>query len=286
MLVDIIDSHLKRDEVITNVKEKLSTFELPENVQFEDKSFKKSPYDWQAFYLCNTDSIAYTKFDPYPTLVEPETDYLKTISKDEYDLLYKQGRYQELQQSVESYISENSPASYDTAYLIEETLKPLMDIWDQLEVVYDEVDDYTTIYSSGMNAITNTIHAVAHTEAYGDTINVTWGFYNSDWIFFDKIKIATSDEITLFASNANEEICDDGNITEYIDLKLDDKDLEKISGGETLRFTSSKGSSLDFTLSTEEVTAMKNVKVAANAVSELCNYKFMFEHQFPDMKNA
>ncbi len=85
---------------------------------------------------------------------------------------------------------------------------------------------------------------------------------------------------------ANEEICDDGNITEYIDLKLDDSNLEKISGGETIRFTSSSGSSLDFTLSTEEVAAMKNIKIAANAVSELCNYKFMFEHQFTEMKNA
>ncbi|MDY6222337.1 MAG: hypothetical protein SPH90_08570 [Candidatus Alectryocaccobium sp.] len=287
MLVDIIETGLDREELFTNVKEKVSALDLPSNVKFERESFKKSPYDWDAFYLCNTDSTSYAEFDPYNTLVEPEVDYLKTISKDEYDSIYKQGRYMELWQSVESYISDNSPASYDTAYLIESTLKPMIDIWDQLEVEYDSVDNVATIYSNGINSITDTVHAVAHTKEYGNTINVIWGFYNSEWIFFDKIKIDTDGEaINIFASNANEEVLDDGNIKECIDLKLDDKELEKLSGGENVRFSSSNGKYLDFTLSTEEVNAMKNIKIVACAVNKLCNYKFMYDHQFITMKNA
>jgi len=219
--------------------------------------------------------------DFIPTIqVCPDTDYFLSTDAEKYKIACIEGRYDDIFYDVQSYIENTNPPSYDSAYIIQSSLSPIMDDWENIEVQYDSVEKYALFYYTNVNSINNNIHFVPYATSNERNIFVLMGFYDSDWLFFEHI-ILSSDENILFSTTNNkiEDVIDGGKIYEADTFSLNDNDLQEIlsHSNYTIRFKAQDDTFKDYEISAEEYEAFVSIAKFQNVRNILSDLLYHFQ---------
>ena len=181
-----------------------------------------------------------------------------------YEELYKKAEYQELYNVVMNYIEGETPDSNDNAYLILEKLNTIIPIINQIEVHYDNFDNYSKIFYKGLTDVDFNYSIVPFVTTKNNERSVIIGFHNSDWIFFNKaeLKLDNGEKISFNINSPSREVISGSNLRESIIISLRDDHLEKLKNfnGMVIRFIG-KDKQLDRNLTIDEQNSFKIISV-------------------------
>jgi|GEM_PF-4067508 len=114
-----------------------------------------------------------------------------------YNQYYKAGQYAELNVLLDQYIESENPTASDPVYITKGILEPILPILDNIMNVYDEVEGKSKIYFNGVHEITNEICLLPSKEGESKGFDITIGFRNPDWIFFNRVVIRLENDETI-----------------------------------------------------------------------------------------
>ena len=218
----------------------------------------------------------------YPLTVQllPPTDYFLSVDIDWYNSACNEGRYNDIFDSVNSYIQNTDPPGYDNAYSIKSCLAPIMEHWDNVSVTYDPIDNYATFYYSGADCINDTIHLVPYATTDDKNIHVLTGFYDTDWLFFNRITISSSENIT-FSTNNNkiEDVISGNRIYEAYDTSWSEDEISEFlsSSQHIIRFSNANSESQDFEVTSQEFDAISYISHFYNIRNILSDLRYHFQ---------
>lgn len=180
------------------------------------------------------------------------------------------GKYQELNNYINSYIESNSIKEDDSAFELLESLSPIIENVDKLNIFYDEFDDSKTIFALGITDISSNCYFVPYISTID--VEVKMGFIKDDWLFFNSVSIKTDSDIFSHSSDTVRDVLSGGVIKEYQDTRLYDTDREHIANtsSATIRFenTSTK-ETLDHVLTENELNSFKILHKVSAALYEI-----------------
>lgn len=212
--------------------------------------------------------------------ITPPADYFLSVDTDWYNSACNEGRYNDIFDSINSYIENTNPPSYDNAYLLKSYLAPIMAHWGNISIAYDAIDNYATFYYSGVDCISDNIHLVPYATTNDRNIFVLSGFYNTDWLFFDKITISSSENITFFVGhNKTEDVISGNRIYEAYDISLDEDEISELlsSSEHTIRFSGVNATHLDFEVTSQEFDAISCISNFYNIRNILSDLRYHFQ---------
>jgi len=218
--------------------------------------------------------------DLFPLVLEEifEADFFANEERmPEYRRLYRSGDYLGIYDLVNTYIKEAEEINEsDSAFTILEYLEPIMEVMDQVEIIYDSVDDSATIYYKGLTQISDHHNFIPHSSSRNNGVYFTVGFENSDWLHFNQVIITleNNQQLKFFSlNNTNQEVLSNGNVLEEskISLSHDQISLLQRSKPTGIRFTNAEGQFLDFDFTEEERNALEVLLVfqETNVFSDL-----------------
>jgi len=184
---------------------------------------------------------------------------------DRYNQLTRAGDYRGLYELVKLHIENNDAQPYDSAWFILEYLEPLLEVIDQVEIVYDAFDDVATIFYRGLTDVSRQYSLVPYTTTRSNSVNILIGFQNSSWIFADSARVRFEDGemVTIGMSNSSRIVLDGGRgIRETVSTS--DSNLRTRLGGESLPYMirfEGRDHQLDRTLTEEEQNAFEVVSI-------------------------
>ena len=198
--------------------------------------------------------------------------------------LINTGNIEELRKSVEAYINEEKPKTYDSAWKIKDIIDSLDECWGNIEVQYDDFTKKSAMYYKGVTEISESCHLVPYVTTDSSAMNFLIGFYAPDWIFFDKIEVSKGNDYIYIPASRTiklEDVMPDATVFERIDkpslISKDDIGALSTDSGNVMRFSnSSDGSALDFNLSNDEVNALKTISLVSEKYVELSNIVFRY----------
>ena len=211
--------------------------------------------------------------------LKPDTDFFTSIDLDQFDILLRTGKYNEIYKLAINYISVESPLSYDSANTIKDLLDPVMSIWSELTVEYDELEGCADIYYNGIANISNDIHIVPC--ASNNDLSLEVGFYNDDWIFFEYVEITALPENIKIndSSSKTEDVMSNGTIYESIQTSVDEDEIAAIISGDShiIRFSNrDKDKVVDFNISDSELTAIDAISRLNGVHAGIEDLKYRF----------
>lgn len=215
------------------------------------------------------------------TQISPDTDYFLYTDTDEYKRACREGRYNDILSDVQNYIYNSNPPSYDNAYYIQSVLSPIVESWDHIDVQYDSIEDYAKFTYKDANVINDRVHFVPYALTNEKHIRALIGFYDSDWLFFDRIIISSNDNITISVSSDKiEDIISGSKIYEAYDVSLDDDDITELLSNSihTIRFKSDNDTYKDYEMTKEEFDALMCISKFQKVRNILSDLLFHFQN--------
>lgn len=260
------------------LQEFLSSLDIFPNVNMQNVSLDNG-------FLISCAWIPNSHANDFPLSVKylPQTDYFLSCDIDEYNAACIEGRYDDLFADINTYINTSNPPTYDSAYSIQAALSPIMEYWDELEVMYDPVENFAQFYCANVTDLDNNIHFVPYAASNERNIHARIGFYSSDWLFFDNIIITASDNlyINCLGSKKIEDVTQNGSVLELYNYTFDDDDdLAQLltTSDHIIRFSSHYADeSVDYEMSEEEFTALKRISNFQGMYNFLSDLRFNFE---------
>lgn len=254
----------------------------------ENKNLKTSSYNVsdssRKIISCAWVNDSAAKNFPFTMQLSPDTDYFLYADIEEYKLACKEGRYDDILSDVQTYIDNANPPSYDNAYILQSILLPIVEDWEYIEVQYDPVENYAKFFYTDTNSINANVHFVPYASTNEKKIRLLIGFYDSDWLFFDRITISSNENIRISASDDGkiEDVMNGGKIYEAYDISLDDDDLEELLSSEEhiIRFESKNGTYKDYEMSDKEYKALSSISKFQDVRNILSDLLFHFQNNF------
>jgi len=189
---------------------------------------------------------------------------------EDYIKLNRAGDYHGLNDLVDTYLTQSPEVNeVDSAHTILELLDPILEVMDQVNIVYDRFDDDATIYYKGVTEINALHHFVPYTTTRNNTMHAKIGFQNEDWLFFNRIEISLggNEKITWLNLKENEvlrEVINDGLIHEEVTRVLNEMHFNQFlnaSENPILKFTGANNRSLDYEFTEAERNAIEVLNV-------------------------
>lgn len=228
-------------------------------------------------YLCKTSSDTAN----FPIqILQPDNDFILSLGTDTYNDMIIKGQYNTLYNNAQDYINANTPPTYDNAYWIVKYLEPIVSDWNNVTLSYDEFSDTTHFYYKNLTEINSSTHFIPYGEVdtYGFELKILIGFYASEWLFFDEVEISCEpDNISIGpVSSKTEEVINGSTILEYIDgsayvISNLDENIENLLSSEdhTIRFINDNDKYYDFSMSKDEIEALRVMNNIKNAYHNL-----------------
>lgn len=206
------------------------------------------------------------------------TDFFSSFDNyDEFNSYVVSGQYDIIYDMASKHIQNTDISDNDNAYTLLSTLQPIKDIWDEIDIRYDEVENYATFYYKGLDSISDSCHFVPYSTSVDRNIFVLSGFYNDDWIFFDNLLIESNDsplKPSTFRDKI-EEVKNNGVIYEAQVYTFDDSDINTFNtlDSHNIKFKNDRNQSeLTYLLSSDEESAFDAISKfwdIRNAISNL-----------------
>ena len=222
------------------------------------------------------------KKDPlYPT-----DDFLSDAERmSEYKELAKAGKYADIYEMITVYMEEKDVQENDTAWIIKNTLDPVMEVWDNIEYSYDAVDEKTTYTYKGLGTIKNGNHIVPCCYSNDTGIWIELGFTRGNWFFFDEYTITTTgDDIhaNIRLTDKRQDVLGAGSVYEswtFHDLKP--SKIKTIVDNEdaVIRFENDNGDKLDFEITDKEKEALRAMSAFYWVSNDLSDIPFSYENK-------
>ena len=211
------------------------------------------------------------------SIIVPEDDFLK--DKETRNQLFSMANsynFSGITDLANSYIETNSPAETDTVYQFITLAEQANAALEGCSVESDEFDDTVVAYGNGVEKITGDTNIVPYLEGY--SLKVKLGFYASDWIFFEdvKIKVGEDDYVSFYFDYFNVDREVDNGISEIATTRLEEDDLAKIVNAEApvMRFLGKDEKTRDHELTQEEMaacSAILNLSTARKNITDTIN---------------
>lgn len=216
---------------------------------------------------------------------KPDADFFLDESNQKlYSEKINKGKYKELKKEVEKYIDREEVVDSDYAHEIVESLEPVLEILDKVEINYDEFDKSTKIYYEDLNDISNQnfivpfIENVPNVESNGDDIKVLIGFEKEGWLFADTATILVGEETYSFGSVKFEtdtlggSMIRESSVERWTDRKKDliDEILDSEKEDVKIRFEGKKGN-LDYTFTENDIKAIEVLNTIKEVNHDLAN---------------
>lgn len=259
-----------------------------------NENYERGAYDVEAYIFINNNKLYnFFAFVPPMPLDEPSTTFQSVVDsitvitpKDDFlkdgetqSQIFKMANSYDFTGIIElanAYIETNAPAETDTAYQLIELANQANAILESCSVVSDDFEETVTVYGSGADSITSDTNIVPYLEGYD--LKVKLGFYASDWIFFDEVKVKVGgDEYVSFYFdhfNVAREVGD--GISEIATTSIKEDELEQIANAEfpVMRFIGEDEKTRDHELSESEITACNtilNLSVVRGNIADVVN---------------
>lgn len=189
--------------------------------------------------------------------------------------------YQEIYNKATSYFDDNEVSEYDSANEIIEILEPIQDYMDEIEVEYDDFDDVSTLYYQGLNDISSENYIVPFITTEENSMNLLIGFEKENWLFAENVIFNIDGERESFGTFDFDTETLGGRLIREEDIKtnIDDELIEEIVEADEvkMRFEGSKGE-LDYTLTANDINAIKTISSFNGIRNELSNLLHRFEN--------
>jgi len=189
--------------------------------------------------------------------------------------------YQEIYNKATSYLDDNEVSEYDSANEIIEILEPIQDYMDEIEVEYDDFDDVSTLYYQGLNDISSENYIVPFITTEENSMNLLVGFEKENWLFAENVIFNIDGERESFGTFDFDTETLGGRLIREEDIKtnIDDELIEEIVEADEvkMRFEGSKGE-LDYTLTANDINAIKTISSFNGIRNELSNLLHRFEN--------
>ncbi|UUI41139.1 hypothetical protein [Oceanobacillus oncorhynchi] len=189
--------------------------------------------------------------------------------------------YQEIYNKATSYLDDNEVSEYDSANEIIEILEPIQDYMDEIEVEYDDFDDVSTLYYQGLNDISSENYIVPFITTEENSMNLLIGFEKENWLFAENVIFNIDGERESFGTFDFDTETLGGRLIREEDIKtnIDDELIEEIVEADEvkMRFEGSKGE-LDYTLTANDINAIKTISSFNGIRNELSNLLHRFEN--------
>ncbi|GIO25297.1 hypothetical protein [Oceanobacillus sp. J11TS1] len=207
------------------------------------------------------------------------------FSNEENVVFYKnalnKAEYKEIYDTASTYVDNNDVSEYDSANEIIEILEPIQDYMEDIEIQYDDFDEVSTIYYKGLNDISSENYIVPFITTEDNTMNLLVGFEKENWLFADDVIFNIDGERETIGTFDFDTETLGGRLIREEDIKtnVDEELIEEIVEADEvkMRFEGSKGE-LDYTLTTNDINAIKTLSSFNGIRNELSNLLYRFEN--------
>ena len=116
---------------------------------------------------------------------------------EQYTRFWRSGDFQALYDLVNNHFEQGNTQLYDSAWQILDLLSPIMEVIDQITVVYDAFDDVATVFYHGLTDVSRSQMFIPYATTVRNDMNILVGFHHSGWIFSDRARLRLENGETL-----------------------------------------------------------------------------------------